>query len=246
MVALYPVVHPAWLRFSRLRGMLLAPVVSDAHVSTPIEAKPAPAGWAPPTLNAVTSRFGSDRTAALVGLWRGVREPGPGQALSAAMVSTLGPYLAAAYGQPVAAVTGALEGVSIYLGGPASGSGFAAVVHSNRVYVPDAGWLRYITSWDGRALLAHELGHIVQRLLPDDRVTKLLGGGELGRDRAAVVNYAINLPGAYGAAAKAWIGARLPGSSGDRKTAFQTLVHDLHALENQAERVAIAFRDATA
>lgn len=206
----------------------------------------APPAWTPPTVVETRSRFGDDLRASLLGTWRGTRETAPGQALSGAMIATFTEFLAPAYGLPTAAVADALRGVQVWVGGPAKGFGAAAVVLANRIYVPDAGWLRHIFSWDGRALMAHELGHVMQRLQPADRIAQLLGGGELGRDRAAMARYVAHMPGAAGAAARAWIGARLPGSGGGQAPPFKTLLHDLHRLEAEAERHAIAFRDATA
>lgn len=135
----------------------------------------------------------------------------------------------------------------LYVGGPVKGFGMGAVVLSNRVYVRDAPTLDRILGWSGRRFLAHELGHVVQHMRGiDTPLARALGGGLLGADRAALARYAGGTAGAAARATLAWIGQRLPGQDPAARQGWKDLAHDLHRLEDEAERHAIAFRDVTA
>ena len=201
-----------------------------------------PAGWTPDAVRNVPSVHGSSALKSIVGTWRGTPEVQDGQALSGAQQTLLAPFLASAFGMGLGAVEDALRGVRIYVGGPPAQFGMGATVLSNRIYVRDQAILDRILSWDGRRLLAHEVGHVVQRLQSASALVTALGGGELGRDRAFLARYLAAGPGAVGAGLFAWIGhriGRVPGVSiGD-------LIHDAHRMEAHVERIAIAFRDAT-
>lgn len=204
-----------------------------------------PPRWAPDSLRVVDSAYGASPLRSILGAWRGEREPVEGQALTAAQLTLLAPHLAASFEQPAAAVEDALRAVRFYIGGPPQAFGMTATVLSDRVYLKDEAALERIMSWSGRRLLAHELAHVMQRIDSSDRLVALLGGGERGRDRAALTRYAAAAPGAAVRGTLEWLAERIPGSDRTRSS-ISDLVHDAHRLEREAEQVAIAFRDATA
>ena len=215
---------------------------------TPL-AKPIPS-WGIPAPRVVPSSLGSGPVRGGWDIVRGRSEAAEGERLTAAQRNTLAPFLAERYGVAPNAVADAIAGTRIYVGGPIAGNGFAAMVLGSDIYVRDTGVLARITSWEGRRLLAHELGHVVQRLQLSDSTARVFGGGELGRTRAQLARYLAAmivepkcLPGAVPKAALGWALDRI---SGDRTPAkFGNLVHDGHRLEIQAERVAQEFLRAT-
>jgi hypothetical protein len=206
-----------------------------------------PADWAPTRLQVVPSTFGDSAFRSIVGVWRGQREPVAGQALTGAQQRLLAPHLSTHLRQPIAAVRDALAGVRLYVGGPPAAFGVGATVLADRIYLKDAQTLERIMSWDGRRFLAHEAAHVIQRLDASDRLSGMLGGGELGRDRAALLRYVAGSPGASAKGALAWLRHQFDkdgGTSAD-KAALADLTHDAHRLERQAEDIGVAFRDAT-
>ena len=200
-----------------------------------------PAGWTPP-ISAVASTRHSSFFGALLDAVRGRDERGDGQALSAVQLDALTRLFAWAYRLPEEAVAAELAEVRIYVGGAAADRGGQTVTLGSDIYVVDAARVAFIMSWQGRRLLAHELGHVMQCLLVPEREAAALGGGKLGRVRGTALNYAVAVAGpALVRGIGKWLADRAQPERRSRRRSIVDDVHDFHPLEIDAERHARAF-----
>lgn len=202
-----------------------------------------PAGWAPDVVTVVPARRRPGIAAGTLDAVRGVVETGAGQPLSPLQRQMLAPFLAGAFGVPQDQARADLDAVRLYVGGPAAGRpGWAAQV-DHSIYVAGERELTRILSWPGRRWLAHELGHVMQWRAGSD-------GSDLDRTRHGVAAYTAGMaldprlrPGAIPRGLWNWAAARVRGDA--RPPSLFGAVHDAHHIEREAERHAVAFRDAT-
>ena len=204
----------------------------------------APAGWSPGAVSPTTS----SRTPGLVrgGLdaWLGRPERSVGVPLTATMVDILAPFLAREAKLDERVVLDDLRAVRVHVGGLAAGAGGTATTVGPNIYVSDAGYATRILSWDYRRWLVHELGHTMQW-----RRTGARQASDGARDRVFLNAY-IGSYAAYDGSVKRgglvqafreWQRRR---DAGEPAMKLPDLLHDLHPMEQEAERIAVAFRDA--
>ncbi len=204
-------------------------------------------GWAPPRPVAIASTRSPGIVAAAWDAARGVQELGNGQPLTDIQIGALTPFLAQHYRLAEDVVRGDLSAVRIYVGGAAAGNGGWAVTLGRDIYVPNSAALERMVSWAGRRWLVHELGHAMQwRRMPGDT--------DAARTRGFLWQYTYRTMvdseglGAVPRGTWAWLRSRLGGDdpATPRPASLRDAIHDAHRSEQEAERVAIAFRDATA
>lgn len=207
----------------------------------------APAGWTPARLTVVPSTRRAGTIGAVYDAVRGVNERGDGQALTDVQVAVLAPFLARSFSLPDAVVRADLGLVRIYSGGASTGRGGWAVTLGRDLYVADGTALARMMSWDGRRWLAHELAHTMQWRRAD-------ASSDLQRTRQFMWGYVaatmIDPNGGAGAVPRGtwrWVthllGRGAPGVPAPRS--LMDAIHDAHAHEVEAERVAQDFRSAT-
>lgn len=219
-----------------------ADVPAQERVHAPIS------GWEPPTRTYTPSVRRSGPVGAAFDAIRGITEHGDGQPLTDAQVATLAPFLATSYELPIGTVHSDLRAVRIYTGGAASGNGGWAVTMGHDIYVANNGAVDRMMSWEGRRWLAHELGHTMQW-------RRTGGDSDVSRTRRFLWTYtARNVldegfrPGAVPRGTWTWLRAKIghPDPSHGEPSSLKSAIHDAHSMEDQAQRIAIAFRDATA
>ncbi len=221
----------------RICGMQIA--------AQPVGTTPLP-GWVPERPVYVESTRSRGIAGAAWDAARGVQELGNGQPLTDVQIGVLTPFLAQHYRLAEDVVRGDLSAVRIYVGGAAAGNGGWAVTLGRDIYVPTSAALERMVSWAGRRWLVHELGHTMQwRRMPGDT--------EAARTRRFLWQYSYRTVvdaeglGAIPRGTWAWLRSRLGGDdpSSPRPSSLRDAIHDAHRSEQEAERVAIAFRDAT-
>jgi hypothetical protein len=161
-------------------------------------------------------------------------------------VDTIAPFLAREGHVDPALVLEDLRHVRIHVGGLAANAGWTATTVGPNIYVSAAEQATHILSWEGRRWLVHELGHTMQW-----RRTGLDQASDGARDRAFLNAYL----GAFAThdgsvrrgglvqAFQEWQRRRDAGEPTPAKK-IPDLLHDFHPLEQEAERIAVAFRDA--
>ena len=199
--------------------------------------------WAAEPVRAVASSRRPGFFPTLLDAVRGRPEKGDGQALSPEQIEALGALFAPAYGITVEAAAAELARVRIYVGGAAADRGGQTVTLGADVYVLDAARVAYIAGWQGRRLLAHELGHTMQCLTVPGWEAAMLGGGRNGRLRAAALNYGIGVVASTAVirGVAKWIGDRVRPGRRSRRRSIDRDVHDFLPLEIDAERHAREF-----
>ncbi len=205
-------------------------------------------GWEPASCVYTPSVRRSGPIGAAYDAIRGVTEHGDGQPLTDAQVATLAPYLATSYDLPIGTVHADLQSVRIYTGGAASGNGGWAVTMGPDIYVATNGAVDRMMSWEGRRWLAHELGHTMQW-------RRTGGDSDVSRTRRFLWTYTARnvvderfLPGAVPRGTWTWLRGKLghPDPSHPRQQSLKSAIHDAHSMEAEAQRIALAFRAASA
>ena len=209
-----------------------APMSFSAASAAPVA--PAPiAGWAPTSHTYTPSALHSGMIRGALDALRGVTETTAGQPLSDAQVATLAPFLANAYDLPTDTVTHDLQATHVYIGGLDGAQPDHAVTIGHAIYVGRPADVDYLTSWDGRGWLAHELGHTMQwRREPG-------GASDVGHTRRFLVQYgestAVSLPlGAW-----RWLHGKLDGKSGG--PSLPNALHDAVKMEAEANQHSAEF-----
>lgn len=204
-----------------------------------------PPGWSPPVVAPGRSTRSPGLVATALDAWRGVPERGHGTALTPTQVSLLSAALGAAMLVPVEVVARDLEQVRVLVGGAAHGAGQVATTIGTSIYVSDAARAAHMLSWQGRRWLAHELAHTIQW-----RRAASPAAGSARRDRVFLERYlgayvrhdGSVTQGGIAQAVREWQRRREAGEPVGRPG---DLLHDTHPMEQEAERVAVAFRDST-
>ena len=205
-----------------------------------------PAGWSPGVVNPTASTRGPGLLRGGFDAWLGRAERSlGGAALTAVQVATLAPFLARETRLAESIVRSDLERVRIHVSGLAAGAGNMATTIGPNIYVSDAARATRMLSWEGRRWLAHELVHTIQW-----RESASIAATDAQRDRTFLIAYV----GAYlihdgrlrdGGFANALRELARRREAGEAVGGVGDLLHDTHPMEQAAERVAVAFRDAT-
>jgi hypothetical protein len=206
----------------------------------------APAGWSPGAVSPSTSTRAPGLVRGGLDAWMGRPERSAGVPLTSVQVTMLAPFLAREAKLDESVVLEDLRAVRVHVGGLAHDAGNTATTIGPHIYVSDAARATRILSWEGRRWLVHELGHTMQW-----RRTGASQASDAARDRT-FLNHYIGAFASYDGSVKQgglvnafreWQRRRDAGEPTPAKQ-IPDLLHDFHPMEQEAERIAVAFRDA--